>query len=137
MQTDNVLNMQLFNVVKVVCVKWWSVYKEFQYNVVVNKYPMQTLHYSRGTTKPLSRFSPYLFFNHVTSLSIIHHRSFVCGMKMILNLKVFEVCINWTEVSSFIVFSQQYNPLHPNFEKLALQGVNPRQNSLLLAETRS
>ena len=36
-----------------------------------------------------------------------------------------------------IVFSQQYNPLHPNFEKLALQGVNPRQNSLLLAETRS
>ena len=59
MLTDNVLNMQLFNVVKVVCVKWWSVYKEFQYNVVVNNYPMQTLHYSRGTTKPVSRFSPY------------------------------------------------------------------------------
>ena len=59
MLTDNVLNMQLFNVVKVVCVKWWLVYKEFQYNVVVNKYPMQTLHYSQGTTKPVSRFSPY------------------------------------------------------------------------------
>ena len=58
-------------------------------------------------------------------------------MKMILNLKVFEVCINWREVSNLIVFSQQYNPLHPNFEKLALQGVIPRQNSLLLAETRS
>ena len=55
--------MQLFNVVKVVCVKWWSACKDFQYNVVVNKYM-----YAEDHGVNLLRLSPDSLHIHVIQL---------------------------------------------------------------------